>query len=70
MRAECYPIETIYGFENVPTDQSLQDENGKPLPMLIIDEVSRKARWREKLTPGMQGGVARLIYAEMDHDGF
>ena len=69
-RSDCYPIETLYGFDAIPTDDDFDDGNGQPLSMLIVDDVHKTARWREELTPGMQGGIARLIYSEMDHDGF
>ena len=69
-RADCYPIETIYGFDNIPVDNENLDPSGQPQSMLIVDDELRTARWREKLTEGMRGGYVRLIYSEMDHDGF
>ena len=68
-RPSCYPIETLYGFDTIPVDSNVQNTNGDPTSMLIVDQKTNIARWNKHLTPAMQGAVSRLIYAETDHDG-
>ena len=68
-RQSCYPLEQYYGFNEIIVDYDERDSVGNPTPMLIVKESTHEAKWNKKLTSKMRG-LTRLIYAEMDHDGF
>ena len=52
-RSDCYPLENVYGFDNIPVDDSVRDGNGDPMSMLVVNEETNSARWNENLTPAM-----------------